>query len=269
MSTIEKIRTLRWFAARPSHWASAAALVMGKFKPNRDDEECEAQATAWAKARSADLQDALRTLGYTGPIAPFEAVVGAGFMRRVDDSVAKCPVEMGGAGDLDLLYYACEAIAAKRVLETGVAYGWSSLAILTSLSKRIGSLLTSVDMPYPKRNGSKWVGVVVPDEQRSIWLLIREPDRYGLDKALAMQGGEIDLCHYDSDKSYYGRLWAYPRLWKALRPGGIFISDDIQDNLAFKEFTGALGVEALVVESQGKYVGFCVKHASAARRLAG
>ena len=46
----------------------------------------------------------------------------------------------------------------------------------------------------------------------------------------------LDLCHYDSDKSYYGRRWAYPKLWEALKTGGIFISDDIQDNWAFKEF---------------------------------
>ena len=39
---------------------------------------------------------------------------------------------------------------------------------------------------------------------------------------------EIDLCHYDSHKDYDARMWAYPRLWAALRSGGIFISDDIR-----------------------------------------
>ena len=50
-----------------------------------------------------------------------------------------------------------------------------------------------------------------------------------------MTGGSIDLCHYDSDKSWWGRAYAF-LLWKALKPGGLFISDDIQDNMFFAEF---------------------------------
>ena len=69
----------------------------------------------------------------------------------------------------------------------------------------------------------------------------------------------LDLCHYDSDKTYYGRRWAYPKLWKALRPGGIFVSDDIQDNFAFREFVESRSLDYRVVESQGKYVGVCRK----------
>ena len=60
---------------------------------------------------------------------------------------------------------------------------------------------------------------------------------------------EIDLCHYDSDKTYKGRCWAYPILWKALRPGGYFISDDIEDNFAFREFVDKLGLEPIIVSS--------------------
>lgn len=36
---------------------------------------------------------------------------------------------------------------------------------------------------------------------------------------------------------------------------GVFISDDIGDNLAFCDFCAAIDVEAVVVEFEGKYVG--------------
>ena len=111
-------------------------------------------------------------------------------------------------------------------------------------------------MPYAKMNNEPYVGVCVPERLRSRWTLIREPDRNGLTKALsAFPESKIDFAHYDSDKSYWGRRWAYPRIWRALRPGGIFMSDDIQDNFYFREFTESLGLDPAVIEYMGKYAG--------------
>ena len=67
------------------------------------------------------------------------------------------------------------------------------------------------------------------------------------------------MCHYDSDKSYDGRMWAYPILWRALRPGGIFISDDISDNLAFRDFAAQISATPTVVKFDNKYVGILLK----------
>jgi predicted O-methyltransferase YrrM len=168
-------------------------------------------------------------------------------------------VQMGGAGDIDLLYAATLLSGAARVVETGVAYGWSSLAILAALDARSDGRLVSVDMPYPKMDNEDFVGIVVPEPLRQKWELIREPDRNGLVKAIARFGGSIDLCHYDSDKSWYGRQFGYRLMWDALVPGGIFISDDIQDNFAFKEFVEARQLAFAVTEYKGKFVGIARK----------
>jgi hypothetical protein len=56
-------------------------------------------------------------------------------------------------------------------------------------------------MPYPKMNNEAFVGIVVPERLRGSWQIIREPDRCGLEKAIA-HGGTMDLCHHDSDKSW-------------------------------------------------------------------
>ena len=166
---------------------------------------------------------------------------------------------MGGAGDINLLYAATILSGALHVVETGVAYGWSSLAILAALESRDGGWLVSVDMPYPKMNNEDFVGIVVPERLRNQWALVREPDRNGLVKAMARFGGSIDLCHYDSDKSWYGRQFGYRLMWEALRSGGVFISDDIQDNFAFREFVEANQLVYAITGYEDKFVGIARK----------
>jgi hypothetical protein len=70
------------------------------------------------------------------------------------------------------------------------------------------------------------------------------------------------LCHYDSDKSYAGRKWTYPQLWAALRPGGIFISDDIGDNMGFRDFAQSINIDPIVVQSNERFVGILLKPVS-------
>lgn len=114
-------------------------------------------------------------------------------------------------------------------------------------------------MPYPNKNNDKYVGCVVPQKYRSNWKIINKADRDALPKALNVLK-EVDLCHYDSDKSYDGRMWAYPMLWKALRKGGIFISDDIADNVAFRDFANMLKMNPVIVKvGSEKYVGILLK----------
>jgi predicted O-methyltransferase YrrM len=122
-----------------------------------------------------------------------------------EQTARACPVRMGGAGNLDLLYWLAEYCQATTVIETGVAYGWSSLALLLSLSTRPGARLLSTDMPYPNANNEQFVGCVVPQSLRSGWQIIDRADRQALPRALK-QAGRIDMCHYDSDKSYAGRM---------------------------------------------------------------
>jgi predicted O-methyltransferase YrrM len=165
---------------------------------------------------------------------------------------------MGGAGDLNLIYWLAQYTDAKRIVETGVAYGWSSLAFLLATQERADSRLVSVDMPYPKVNNDQYVGCVVPEALRARWTLLRYADREGLPMALRLLGG-IDLCHYDSDKRYRSRMWAYPRLWRALRPGGLLISDDIGDNVAFRDYCQQCAAQPTVIAINNKFVGVLVK----------
>lgn len=252
---IEKFKTLVWFAKRPLFYAHAGALVLRKFLPNKDGTEERCRAEEWAAARAVPVADALQALGISGEpqvLDPALAEEGAALARR-------SAAEMGGPGGLLLLHTVTVLIRARTVIETGVAYGWSSLAILSAQQNNGGGRLVSVDMPYPKMGNEAFVGIVVPERLRGGWTLVREPDRNGLRRAIRLASSPLDLVHYDSDKSYYGRSFAFPLVWAALRPGGIFISDDIQDNMAFAEFVEQKGVATAVTQSGGKFVGICRK----------
>ncbi len=254
---IEKLRTAAWFATRPSFWQHAIELGMRKLRTNYDNDECAREATQWAQERSVSVADALRAIGVKfdgNPPKIDEAIV-----EEATELVQRSRVQMGGAGDLQLLHAAVLLSGAKRVIETGVAYGWSSLAILSAFRDRPDAKLVSVDMPYPKAGNDPYVGIAVPERMRSQWTLIRRPDRTGLVDAVNQFNGSIDLCHYDSDKSWWGRQYAFPILWNALIPGGVFIIDDIQDNMAFAKFMDAKKVAFAVTAFEGKFVGIAKK----------
>lgn len=178
-------------------------------------------------------------------------------LQEAERKEKECPIKMGGPGALELIYYACEFTKAENVLETGVAYGWSSLAALLSLQKREGILYSS-DMPYLAQDGDQYVGYVVPENFKGSWKLFRFADKESLPKIFA-ECSSFDVFHYDSDKSYNGRMWAYNEIYGKLKSGGVFISDDIGDNSAYQDFCEKNNIETTVIEYQGKYIGVFIK----------
>jgi predicted O-methyltransferase YrrM len=220
-------------------------------------DEDRAVANAWCQETCLDCKAALIALTGSAPSSDIKELYADQFSvaERIAES---CPVKMGGAGDLNLLYWGAEHLAATNVIETGVAYGWSSLAILLSLEKRPNARLISTDLPYATANSESFVGCVVPENLKSRWQVLDSADRQALPWAIK-ELGQIDMCHYDSDKTYDGRMWAYQRLWPALRPNGFFISDDIGDNLAFRDFAHLVQQDPVIIRQESKYVGLLVK----------
>jgi len=50
-----------------------------------------------------------------------------------------------------------------------------------------------------------------------------------------------------------------PSLVGALRPGGFFISDDIGDNIAFRDFSTLVACDSIVVKQGSRYIGVMIK----------
>ena len=114
-------------------------------------------------------------------------------------------------------------------------------------------------MPYLGNDGDKYVGFIVPLNLRKNWRLFRHADKESLPKIFA-ENGSFDVVHYDSDKAYDGMMWAYSQLYPQLRKGGVFISDDINDNSAFQDFCEKRRIEPTIVDFEGKFVGVFVKN---------
>ena len=163
-----------------------------------------------------------------------------------------------GPANLELLYFCSKLISAKQLLETGVADGWSTFAFLIHLDEQKSGNLTSIDLPYLNSLNEYNCGVVVEENLRTYWNLISKPDNYGISQLLK-SSSKFDLIHYDSDKSIYGRNKNYPKLWKMLNKGGIFISDDISDNMSFFNFCDDIGKKPSVVKFKNKFQGIILK----------
>ncbi|MFP7656865.1 class I SAM-dependent methyltransferase [Chryseobacterium proteolyticum] len=209
----------------------------------------------WARSKAISQRDAITKLFGVNTFS-FES----SYREILDYAIQRekeCPIKMGGPGALELIYYACEFSQAKNVVETGVAYGWSSLASLLSLEKRNGTLYSS-DMPYLGQNGDQYVGYVVPENLKRNWKLFRFADKESLPK-IFVENKIFDVIHYDSDKSYNGMSWAYNELYSHLRSGGVFISDDIGDNSAYQDFCEKNHIETTIIEMDNKFVGIFIK----------
>ncbi len=218
----------------------------------RGKEEAEKWCQSLAISEKHFIENVLQI-----PFVPFESI----FPEEFSDALRaqeKAPVKMGGAGSLSVIYYINEYVSSQNSVETGVAYGWSSFAALASLSSRKGTLYSS-DMPYVLQNQSEdSVGCVIPEKYKKNWKLFRFADKESLPKIFEEQYS-FDIVHYDSDKSYDGRIWAYESLFSKLRKGGIFMSDDIGDNAAFKDFCEKNAMKPYIVEFDGKYAGLIIK----------
>ena len=234
------------------------ALILRKFRPARDNTDPETRdiVKKWCDENLVSYEECMLKLGFK-PIK--EEVFSPDHIREVNSKIDISESDFGGHGHIVLIYAVCENLKAVKAIETGVAYGWSSAAILQSISKRSGKLI-SVDMPMLKQTDYHLIGIAVGENLKSNWELLREPDRYGLNKAIKRQNYSFDLAHYDSDKSYYGRTWSQSLIWKYLKKGGVFISDDIEDSLAFKEFVESKNLDFCVLKCDGKYVGVIRKY---------
>jgi len=259
---VDRLKVALWFLERPQLYPEFGRFARTRIRALGVDRAEEArEATEMCERLHVEPLDAVQQITGHRP-EPF-ADLHRAELARAQEVLDRLPVKLHGAGNLDLIYYLTEHLGATRAIETGVSAGWSSLAFLLSLARR-GGTLGSTDMPYPgsSREAARHVGAVVPDELRTNWVRIDAPDRVALPKLLARLP-EIDICHYDSDKSYDGRMWAYRLLWRALRPGGIMLSDDIDDNLGFFHFCGEVQRTPIVVRvpaTKGpKYIGVLVK----------
>lgn len=171
-------------------------------------------------------------------------------------------VRVGGPALYELLYFLVRYLGPANVVETGVAAGWSSRAILDAMRANDYGRLVSVDLPYSRLESmvgkphisDDQVGLMVDDHLRDRWSLLVGSDRERLPVALSL-AGKVDLLHYDSDKDYDGRAWAMKTAEPVLSPDATIVMDDIRDNSFFMDYVRTRGKPFAVVNNKEGIIG--------------
>lgn len=178
--------------------------------------------------------------------------------KEARQKLSKLDISLGGGGNFILLYFLIRKFKLFNIVETGVAAGWSSLAILRALKKNGNGQLYSSDFPYFRiENPEKYIGYLAKNENnKDNWFLDIRGDEKALPEIIKQIGNKnIDLFHYDSDKSYSGRFNALKLISSKFSSKTIIIFDDIQNNLHFKDFIEKNKLNFHVIEFGGKFVG--------------
>lgn len=214
-----------------------------------------ALATQWAANQAEPLENFVK--GLNAPLWEETQTTCQTLTEKAQAKLDALGMNLGGGGHYPLLYFMTRHLKPNTVIETGVAAGWSSQAILTALkeNKNNGKLYSS-DFPYFRyKNPEALVGYVVDEELKENWSLFIDGDQNNLPKIIDALEQPVDLFHYDSDKSVEGRTFAYNMVKPKLSPNALVIFDDIQDNLHFKEFVTQTKQPYKIFEFEGKYIG--------------
>ncbi len=273
-TVLRKVSTAFQYATTPTRYPFVWRKTVGRAILGAPAclETSATESLKWCSTHAISNQDAVRRLTQKKASKElanrFPQVYAA-----ASKAVADCPQKMGGPAHTSLLFDLIANTSASQILETGVAYGWSSLAILLALSQKRQGHLVSTNLHYREfAEDDRYVGCAVPAHLRDRWTIIPKADSEAIPEALEHFPNGVDICHYDSNKSYGGRLASYPLLWRALNVGGLFVSDDIQDNLAFAHFCRMVKASPIVTPASttnghGKYVGILRKESDFIRTI--
>jgi hypothetical protein len=169
------------------------------------------------------------------PLAEIEGQVQYGLEHLPENA----PFHRSLNGDFALArlcYALCRALRPSLVVETGVCYGVTSAFFLHALSQNGKGVLHSIDLPPLGRNAGEFVGKIVPEGIRSRWTLHRGASKTVLPRLLR-NVGPVDFFIHDSLHTYRNMRRELSTITPHLAPTALVLSDDIECNSAFREWT--------------------------------
>jgi predicted O-methyltransferase YrrM len=152
-----------------------------------------------------------------------------------------------------------------RVVETGVARGFTSRVVLEALARNEAGHLWSIDLPpLLEHDLATQTAAAVPNRLRDGWTLIRGSSRRRL-PGIIRSLRQIDLFIHDSMHTTRNVTFELAVLWPALRPGGAVLIDDVHANAGTASFLRDHPETAAVISSAADrraLIGLLVKPAS-------
>jgi len=174
-----------------------------------------------------------------------EEVSNSTIEQTLESELARYP-RMGSATASHgrILYALCRSLKPRTLVETGVFSGISSAYLLYAIQKNGLGHLYSIDLPDPfLATHGKEPGFAVPDSLKDGWTLDLGSSS-DLLESLLEKLGSIDFFFHDSLHTYENMIFELSVSWKYLHQGGLVISDNIDDNDAFRDFSAKTLVKA-------------------------
>ncbi len=208
----------------------------------------------WVETHCSDFEDLAMRLD--GALWAEAVAVSKTIKDNAQQTLQKIDQVLGGGGVYPFLYFITRYMQPDCIVETGVAAGFSSYAFLLGLQTNGRGTLYSSDFPYFRLpNPEQYIGIVVPDSLKPGWKLYTNGDKANLKKIIS-EINTIDIFHYDSDKTYSGRVAAMSMIEGRLSERGVILMDDIQDNPYFYNYVKKRKPAAWrIFKFQGKYIG--------------
>lgn len=245
------INVIRFIASNPSRFPVLAHKVMKRLRGERDTGSAENDA--WLAKHSSTAEEVARR--FDAALWDEACSFDLRFQEHAREVLESIPFDLGGGGDHRFLYWLTRYLRPKCVVETGVAAGWTSRAVLIALKKNGFGKLYSSDLPYFRLpRPERFVGVLVEPELRADWSLHLEGDEVNLPRILE-KAPPIDLFHYDSDKMRSGREFAIALIRDRMAPGGVIVMDDIFNDDWFSTYVSSHALPFAVIERRYGIIG--------------
>lgn len=221
-----------------------------KFHPFRED-TCDVLRSV------ASIEEAI-SRGVFNRIEPTDARVDSAFLlpwlreRAMQvQPLAFPPFFALSPVKLQALYVMCRLLNPRTVVETGVANGASSAAILRALEENRQGELWSVDRPPPRRFQRSRIGDLVPPDLRRRWHLLLKDSLRGLHTVLRSVSS-VDMFLHDSEHTYSRMTREFRLVWPRVASGGVLMTDDVRYNNAFLDFSrGASATPTILGDELG------------------
>ncbi len=149
------------------------------------------------------------------------------------------------------LYILCKIIKPEKVVETGVAYGLSSMYILQALFENKKGTLYSIDSIFTPWQSKEMIGSAIPSHLRQNWKLVLGTSSEKLKETLSTLGS-LNVFFHDSLHTYKNMTFEFETVWPFVTKNGFLISDDISDNNAFYDFYSKMSLEPFILPQNEK-----------------
>ena len=104
-------KSVLWYLKHPKLYRQFFRRIVAKFGHSLDTRE---ESDHWCKEHAIDSLEAIATITGTTKSENVRERFKDVF-AVADQAIQTCPMKMGGAGDLNLLYWLCEYLEAKNV----------------------------------------------------------------------------------------------------------------------------------------------------------